>query len=279
MKTRDWNDILCEEGPDGLRDYIATKAKHLDVPQPNGNGAADFPGDRRPPPKGDGKSGLALGETLGADLRGSVADNVGATGHGAHWGEPDESILDERRGSLPEFPTERMPASMRDWLLRTARGAGVTPAHVAAPLLGISSSLIGAARRIKASKSWSEPMTLWTGNVGYSGTGKTPGLNTIRRAVAQIERDRKNIIAELHRTHDTKAQTAKAARKKWEGEVEAAVDSGQSGPQKPADAMDPGPFVVPRFCVSDSTIERLAVLLQATPRGIAFVADELARLF
>jgi hypothetical protein len=37
--------------------------------------------------------------------------------------------------------------------------------------------------------------------------------------------------------------------------------------------------VAPRLCLSDSMIERLAVLLEARPQGLAFVADELARLF
>src|SRR5262249_13756498 len=40
-----------------------------------------------------------------------------------------------------------------------------------------------------------------------------------------------------------------------------------------------GAFGGARLSLSDSTIERLAVLLEARPQGLAFVADELARLF
>src|SRR5262249_15015986 len=61
------------------------------------------------------------------------------------WEEPDWMLLDDRRGDLPDFPVESLPASLQGWLLRAARGAGVTPAHVAVPLLGIASSLIGTA--------------------------------------------------------------------------------------------------------------------------------------
>jgi hypothetical protein len=50
-------------------------------------------------------------------------------------------------------------------------------------------------------------------------------------------------------------------------------------PAKPAGATEPGPFVAPRLCLSDATIERIAVLLEVRPQGMAFVADELARLF
>jgi hypothetical protein len=47
----------------------------------------------------------------------------------------------------------------------------------------------------------------------------------------------------------------------------------------PADAEIPEKFVAPRLYVSDSTIERLAVLLQARPHGMLVIRDELAGLF
>ena len=94
-----------------------------------------------------------------------------------------------------------------------------------------------------------------------------------------IERGRKQKIAELQREHETRAQRAKAEKKQWEKAVAEAVEAKLPAPPKPADATEPGPFVAPRLSVSDSTIERLAVLLEVRPQGMAFVADELARLF
>ena len=47
----------------------------------------------------------------------------------------------------------------------------------------------------------------------------------------------------------------------------------------PEAAIDPGPFVAPRLYVSNVTIERLAVLLQARPQGMLMLSDELAGLF
>jgi hypothetical protein len=91
---------------------------------------------------------------------------------------------------------EALPASIHDWLLRSARGAGVTPAHVAVPLLGIASSLIGTARRVRACRPWSEPLTMWVAVIGFSGTGKTPGMDVTRRVLSLIERGRKQKIAE-----------------------------------------------------------------------------------
>src|SRR5271165_5842194 len=120
---------------------------------------------------------------------------------------------------------------------------------------------------------------MWVSVIGFSGTGKTPGIDVTRRALALIERGRKQKIAEMQREHETRAQKAKAEKKKWEKAVAEAVENNVLAPPKPAAATEPGPFVTPRLCLSDGTIERIAVLLEARPQGMAFVADELARLF
>ena len=108
------------------------------------------------------------------------------------WDSPDWSILDDRRGELPEFPLDCLSSPVRARVERAARGAGVTVAHVAVPALGIASSLVGMSRRVKATNSWHEPVTCWTAVVGASGTGKTPGIDTVKRALAQIERNNRN---------------------------------------------------------------------------------------
>src|SRR6185295_16461857 len=95
------------------------------------------------------------------------------------WGNPDESLLEDRRGDLPEFPHETIPSGLQDWLLLATRGAGVRTDHIAVPMFGVASSLIGKARRIRASSSWLEPMTLWTCVVAASGDRKTPGFQVV----------------------------------------------------------------------------------------------------
>jgi hypothetical protein len=86
----------------------------------------------------------------------------------AEWGEPDWTILDDRRGTLPEFPADVLGSELRDYIDRASIGAGVTFAHVAVPLLSIASGIIGTARRIRPSRGWSEPLSLWSALVGFS---------------------------------------------------------------------------------------------------------------
>ena len=38
------------------------------------------------------------------------------------WAEPDASLLEDRRGELPEFPIEVLPPGLSNWLLRASRG-------------------------------------------------------------------------------------------------------------------------------------------------------------
>jgi hypothetical protein len=213
-----------------------------------------------------------------------------ASGDNYNWDDPDISILDDRRGDLPEFPTEVFAPACREWLVQAAHGAGVTAAHVAVPLIGIASALIGTARRVQAARSWTQPCTLWAAIVGFSGSGKTPGLDTVKRALAMIERTQKAKIADMQHEHEAKVEAAKAARALWKKQVEEAASGAvvkldeyrttkKAAPALPPEAIIPDPFVAPRLYVSDATIERLAVLLTVRPRGMLHIGDELAGLF
>ncbi len=215
----------------------------------------------------------------GPDALRQALDDGWTVARGPEWPEPDPALLDDRRGDLPEFPDDVLPPPWRHWVERSARGAGVTAAHVAVPLIGIASSQIGGARRVQAARAWSEPMTLWVATVGFSGTGKTPGLDVVRRALAHIERARRSKIAELQREHETRAEAATAARKKWKADVEGAIAGGLPPPPQPAEAAEVAPFVAPRLSVSNATIEKLTTLLEVRPRGILALYDELAGLF
>jgi hypothetical protein len=213
-----------------------------------------------------------------------------ACGPNHTWEDPDLSIFDDRRGELPKFPIDILSGPCQQWIERSAHGAGVTAAHVALPLFGVVSSLIGTARRVMASRSWTQPMTTWMAVVGFSGAGKTPGLDVTKRALFQIELARKSKIIELRRMHDSRVEAAKAARAQWKKEVKRAAEGKfvkldeyrnklASEPVMPAEATDPGRFIAPRLCVSNATIERLADLLQARPQGMLMLCDELAGLF
>jgi hypothetical protein len=252
---------------------------HWDKPKTNGGGPAGREKDHDTTDEALGAKPTTHGNQQGREKHGSIHS----------WDDPDWSILDDRRGDLPEFPIDTLPAPCQEWVERAAHGAGATPAHVAVPLLGIASSLIGTARRVMASRSWTQPMTTWAGLVGFSGTNKTPGIDATKRPLSQIECDRRSKIAELRRAHEGRVEAAKAARDQWKKDLKRAAQAKvvsieeyrgkvASEPVMPAEAADPGPFVAPRLYVSNATIERLAALVQARPQGMLMLCDELAGL-
>jgi hypothetical protein len=98
----------------------------------------------------DHSNGPAPGHTERASVHENAYD----------WDCPDWSIFEDRRGELPDFPKATLPENCQLWAERAAQGAGATLAHVVVPMLGIVASLIGTARRVKASRSWTEPMTI-----------------------------------------------------------------------------------------------------------------------
>ena len=202
-----------------------------------------------------------------------------ADAHG--WDDPDWTLLDDRRGELPDFPVDVLTPAWQEWLLRACHGAGVRPEHVAVPLIGVASSLIGTARRVRASTSWSEPMTLWACVVADSGDRKTPGLNVTRRALDLIEKNNSAATSAKRLAHVTLAQKAKEVKKQWKQDREAALKASppREPPPMPTEAIDPGSFIEPLLYATDPTIERLAALLKARPRGMVLIRDELAGLF
>lgn len=137
--------------------------------------------------------------------------------------DPDWELLDDRRGALPDFPADALDRGWQHYVERAAHGAGVTSGHVAVPLITMISGLIGSARRIEASRSWTEPTTLWSAVVGFSGSGKTPGIDVSKRTLAFIEKARRGKITELRRLHETRAEIARAAQKKWKQQVKEAT--------------------------------------------------------
>jgi hypothetical protein len=197
------------------------------------------------------------------------------------WNDPDWSVLDDRRGDLPEFPADVLTPPWQNWLRRASRGAGVRPEHVAVPLIGVASSLIGTARRVRASRSWSEPMTLWTCVVAHSGDRKSPGLDVTVRALDRIEENTSDAISAARLAHEARRQNAREAAKEWKVQRKAALNAEprREPPAMPREAIDPGDFIYPRLYATDPTIESLAPLLEARPRGMMLIRDELFGLF
>jgi hypothetical protein len=130
------------------------------------------------------------------------------------WPEIDPSLLEERRGILPSFPTDLMPLPWRAWLSETAASAGAPIDYVAQALFAAVSGLCGAGAIVRATSTWQEPLVLWQLAVGRVSSGRTPARASTRRMLATVEEEMQAIVvddAQVDRIDEVAAANARGA--------------------------------------------------------------------
>jgi len=193
------------------------------------------------------------------------------------WPEPASRYLRDERSAAPKLPLEEVfGAKWTQWITVSAEAKSSPPDYIVAALLAVSGALIGNTRWVSPWAGWSEPPILWTMAIGLPSSGKSPGLDAVLSPQRKAERElRKGVEDELAQWREA-AEIAKIAESGWKEAAKAALKEGSTPPERP-DAANPGqePFL-PRFCVADGTVERLAVILEKQARGTLAARDELA---
>jgi hypothetical protein len=209
---------------------------------------------------------------------GDIVDWIAAHGDAA---EPDglrlevEALANAVEPVRPEetedldfrpFPVDALPEPVREFVSAGAAAIGCDPSYLALPLLTAIGAAIGNTRRLELKRGWSAPPLLWGAIVGESGTAKTPAFKLVVRPT----RERQRKALERH-TQEMKQHEAELAR--WEKAMAAwkRDKNSTSGPPP-----KPDPPLCERFIVSDTTVEALAPILLANPRGLLLGRDELA---
>jgi Protein of unknown function (DUF3987) len=163
------------------------------------------------------------------------------------------------------FPVEALPEPVRGFVAAAAKAIGCDSSYVALPLLASLASAIGNTRRLQLKRGWAVPAIIWAAIVGDSGTAKTPAFKLVMRPIRERQR------RALER-HDEEIRQYDADLIRWEKTMNEWKRSKNAGdpPEKPeAPQAD-------RCVVSDTTVEALAPLLKANPRGLLLARDELA---
>lgn len=177
---------------------------------------------------------------------------------------PDPPDYDAER--FRPFPVDALPQPIRSFVADGATAIGCDPSYLALPLLVALGAAIGTTRRLELKHIWSAPPILWGAIVGESGTAKTPAFKLVMRPA----RDRQRKALERH-AEEMKQYEAELAR--WEKEFAAWKRSKDPTEEPPAKPDAPH---AERYVVSDTTVEALAPILMANPRGVLLARDELA---
>jgi hypothetical protein len=163
-------------------------------------------------------------------------------------------------------PINALPPPLRFYVLEAATALSCDCAFVLLPVLSVAASLIGNSRVIQLKRGWREPAVVWSVIVADSGTLKTPAYLLAVNVLFKLQR---RMRAEHHR------QLADFQNKVKEYERKKAAAS-KRGPNSGEPPEEP---IEQRVICSDTTIEKLAELLQNNPRGLLVARDELAAWF
>jgi hypothetical protein len=181
----------------------------------------------------------------------------------------------------PAFPNDVL-GPWQDWVRTAAGASSAAPDYVAFGLLTSTAALIGNSRVLLPDPNhtdWAEPVALWGAIVGPPSSGKTPALIPFERELDRLEKETRRAYADELADYKTACDIAEQARKAWLENVKKAVKKGEEPPEKPSNAEPPDPVKVPRVVVRDATIEEMARLLNASPKGLLQLRDELAGWF
>lgn len=152
------------------------------------------------------------------------------------------------------FPVDALPPLVAAYVEQGAKALGCDPAYLALPALAVLASAIGNTRTIQLKRGWEEPAVVWSVIVGDSGTLKSP---------AYIK-----VVGHLFALQHRAMERFKQEMKEYRQAKRKAKENGNSDvPDEPT---------LKRLVCSDTTIEKLAELLEDNPRGLLVARDELA---
>ncbi|MEX1090137.1 MAG: DUF3987 domain-containing protein [Phycisphaeraceae bacterium] len=162
------------------------------------------------------------------------------------------------------FPVEALPEPVRGFVVNATKSIGCDSSFVALPILIVCAAAIGNTRRLRIKPGWDEPPILWGGPVGDSGTMKTPAFRLAMKPLREVQ-------AEAFKAHEEKALAYQTEKAHYEVALTAWKRKPEGDP--PAEPVEPTPA---RCIVSDTTVEALAPILEANPRGVLLGRDELS---
>lgn len=193
------------------------------------------------------------------------------------WPDPEARYL---RPELPDPPAlpllEVFGTIWGPWIANAAEAKAAPPDYVAAALLTVAGALIGNTRWASPWAGWAEPPILWAMTIGTPSMNKSPGFDAVLGPLKKLEREARKQSERALSEFRERDEVAKLAVATWKEAAKAAIKEGKEPPAKPSQA-DPGPEPVrPRYALTDTTVEKLGVILASQPRGALVFRDELA---
>lgn len=163
------------------------------------------------------------------------------------------------------FPVDALPHPLRVFVTVASRATGCDPAFVGLPLLVMLAGCVGTSRAVILKRGWVELAILWGTIIGESGTLKSPAFRHIMKAMNKAQHK-----AMMDQAQDLTKYKANLLRHKID--LAGWKEAGAAGDPPP----EPQEPQARRFIVSDATVEALAPILAANPKGVLCARPELS---
>jgi hypothetical protein len=161
------------------------------------------------------------------------------------------------------FPIDALPKSCRQFVGEAAASIACPPDLVAVPLLGLLSAGIGNSRWVQLKRGWKESAALFVVVVAEPGDKKSPAQKV---ALAPVWRAQQRFKREYRERYEEYEEELR----QWKADEKVSAREGEPAPPKPEEPT------MGHAVVDDITVERLADILDETPRGVVSVQDELS---
>lgn len=189
---------------------------------------------------------------------------------GDAWEAPPAAFEEEDSHDLSwkPFPLDLLPGPMREYILEAQRMLGCDPSYFVLPSLVMMAGAIGNSRIITLNEEWPEPSVLWGCVIADSSSMKSPAFKKAIEPLAALD-------LEFDREYRQKGKAYEAEMDIWKSntkwrEKETPEEVSYSPPKPP---------VSRRVKVDDITVESLAQIMTANPKGLTLLQDELAAWF
>jgi hypothetical protein len=182
-----------------------------------------------------------------------------------HAPEPEKAVTPE-----PEpdpFPVEVFPPVLAVFCHEAAAATSTPPDYAGFTMLITGGAAIGTSRALCLKEHvWYESPRFYGGNVGDPASGKTPAMDAVVKPYQALQLRLLKEYKNAHALYDA----AKA-------DYEKTVKENRALPEdqcRPLPLVPPEPKLPERFVVMDATVESLAPILEANPRGLLMAQDE-----
>lgn len=170
-------------------------------------------------------------------------------------------------GTYTPPPVDVLPKPVCGYIKAAAEALGSDVAYILLPLIIALAAAAGLTRRICLRRTWREPLIIWGGIVGESGTLKSPAVDL---ATSTLQRKQ----AEAFARHAEEVALYERDLALFEADFIEWKKTGRKKKEPPPEK--PKPPRCQRYIVDDVTVEALAERHQEAPRGLLAVRDELA---